>query len=208
MASNSTPPSPVVFEARGMKPDVRLEVFGTEFHVHSVVLKLHSHFFYTFFDSADKSSTGGEGASKYEWVTKVVDNGMGWQLVCKGPNVSCFHTLESWAYDHYTQLPIGTIENIKFDFEIFLGRRSRRRHIHILQSGANYCVLETHVSFLQSKLQLDMFPRAHDYDIPGTLLPRPPCTLELLVGGIAPQRRLFYDSEHSGLCVHDDFNSV
>jgi hypothetical protein len=76
-----------------MKPDVCLEVFGTEFHVHLVVLKLHSHFFYTFFDSADKSSTGVGGAFKYEWVTKVVDDGMDWQLVCKGQNVSCFHAL-------------------------------------------------------------------------------------------------------------------
>jgi hypothetical protein len=89
MASNSAPPSSIVFKARGMKPDVCLQVFDTNFHVHSVVLKLHSHFFYTFFDSADKSGTRG-GAFKYEWVTKVVDDGKDWQLVCKGPKVNSF----------------------------------------------------------------------------------------------------------------------
>jgi hypothetical protein len=96
MAFNITPPSQIVFKARGMKPSVCLEVFGTNFHVHSVVLKLHSHFFYTFFDSADKNSSGVGGAFKYEWVTKVVDDGKDWQLVCKGPKVSSFPTwLES-----------------------------------------------------------------------------------------------------------------
>jgi hypothetical protein len=93
MASNITPSSPIVFKARGMNPDVCLEVFGTKFHVHSVVLKLHSHFFYTFFDSADKNNTGSGGTFKYEWVTKVVDDGKDWQLVCKGPKVSSFPTL-------------------------------------------------------------------------------------------------------------------
>jgi hypothetical protein len=82
-------PSPAIFKARGLKPDVCLEVFGTDFHVHSTILKLYSHFFFTFFDSADKSGgSTGSGCFKYEWVTKVVDDGKDWQLVCKGPNVS------------------------------------------------------------------------------------------------------------------------
>jgi hypothetical protein len=93
MASKQTPP--VVFKARGMTPDVRITVFDTVFHVHSHILKLHSHFFFTFFDSADKTraqgSTGGTSSNgfKYEWVTKIVDNGADWQLASKGPNVSC-----------------------------------------------------------------------------------------------------------------------
>ena len=82
-------PSPVVFKARGLKPDICLEVLGTNFHVHSTILKLYSHFFFTFIDSADKSKGNiGLGGFKYEWVTKVVDDGKDWQLVCKGPNVS------------------------------------------------------------------------------------------------------------------------
>jgi hypothetical protein len=56
MSSTSTTNylSPVTFNARGSNPDVRLEVFNTMFHVHSGTLKLNSHFFFTFFDSADK----------------------------------------------------------------------------------------------------------------------------------------------------------
>lgn len=82
-------PSPVVFKARGLTPDVCLEVFDNRFHVHPTILKLYSHFFFTFFDSADKSGGSSEsGGFKYEWVTKVVDDGNDWQLVCKGPNVS------------------------------------------------------------------------------------------------------------------------
>ena len=93
MATSISPSAdlpPVVFKAPGMNPDVCLEVFGTEFHVHSVVLKLHSHFFLTFFDSDDKAGggTGGMGSFAYEWVTKVLDEGNNWQLVCKGANVS------------------------------------------------------------------------------------------------------------------------
>ncbi|KAF4637464.1 hypothetical protein G7Y89_g620 [Cudoniella acicularis] len=48
-------PSPIVFTARGLAVDTRLKVFDTEFHVHPVVLKLHSHFFFKFLDSADKA---------------------------------------------------------------------------------------------------------------------------------------------------------
>ena len=92
MATSTSPlaPPPVIFKARGMNPDVCLEVFGIRFHVHSIALKLHSQFFLTFFDSADKvgSSSGESGSFVYEWVTKVVDEGKDWQLVCKGPNVS------------------------------------------------------------------------------------------------------------------------
>jgi hypothetical protein len=88
--SPSVAPPPVIFRARGLNPDVCLEVFGTKFHVHSVVLKLHSHFFLTFFGSDDKAggSTGGMGSFAYEWLTKVLDEGKEWMLVCKGQNVS------------------------------------------------------------------------------------------------------------------------
>jgi len=47
----------------------------------------------TFFDSADKKvdkrAAGGQSDAtfKYEWITKIVDEGKDWQLVSKGANV-------------------------------------------------------------------------------------------------------------------------
>lgn len=80
---------PVTFKARGLTVDTRLKVFNTVFHVHSVILKLNSHYFYTFLDSADKVDTPASGSTqfRYDWVTKVDDDGKGWQLVANGPDV-------------------------------------------------------------------------------------------------------------------------
>jgi hypothetical protein len=36
---DATELAPIVFTARGLKPDVNLKVFKREFHVHSTVLK-------------------------------------------------------------------------------------------------------------------------------------------------------------------------
>lgn len=45
----------MIFEAPRLgKPDVRIIALGWEYHVHSVMLKLHSDFFFKFLDSADK----------------------------------------------------------------------------------------------------------------------------------------------------------
>jgi hypothetical protein len=88
MSSTSTTNylSPVIFNARGSNIDVRLDVFNIMFHVHSSILKLNSPFF-TFFDSADKlQSPAFTDGFKCEWVTKVVDGGTDWQLVCEGLN--------------------------------------------------------------------------------------------------------------------------
>jgi hypothetical protein len=75
-------PKPVVFTTRGLTADVRLGVFNAEFHVHSVVLKMHSAFFFKFLDSPDKASpaTVAPGVFKYEWVTKIDEDGS-WSLV-------------------------------------------------------------------------------------------------------------------------------
>jgi hypothetical protein len=88
--------SPTVFQTPDLKPDVRLRVFDFEFHVHSVLLKLHSAFFRKFLDSPDKTdlqSAGNletpsavvnfyTGNFKYDWVTEV-DGDKTWHLVVK-----------------------------------------------------------------------------------------------------------------------------
>jgi hypothetical protein len=82
--SNDEPamPGPVVFAARGLESDVRLRVFNTEFYVHSTMLKLHSAFFFKFLGSPDKTPpvTVEPGAVKYEWATKIDEDGS-WSLV-------------------------------------------------------------------------------------------------------------------------------
>ena len=115
---NVNPESPIVFQSPGLKPDVSLKVFKVEFHVHSVLLRLHSAFFRKFLDSADKNvsaststmSSSGNGSAigttpteasatwstmvygdmKYKWVTKV-DEGEEdkWCLVEDNPKVYC-----------------------------------------------------------------------------------------------------------------------
>jgi hypothetical protein len=68
----------VVFSTPGMKPDTRLQVFSRIFHVHSVLLKLHSAFFRTFLDSPDKVPDI-NGAFRYDYVS-VVDADGTWGL--------------------------------------------------------------------------------------------------------------------------------
>lgn len=88
MASNTpiavaTPKkAPVIFNARGLTIDTRLRVFDTEFHVHSVVLKMHSAFFYKFLDSPEKDNSGPVpfGRFKYEWNTVLCDDKRDWAL--------------------------------------------------------------------------------------------------------------------------------
>lgn len=72
----------IIFTARGHTPDVRLRVFDTEFHVHSVILKLHSNFFYKFLDSPEKDNNGSVslGSFKYEWNTVLCDDDSDWAL--------------------------------------------------------------------------------------------------------------------------------
>ncbi|TVY39024.1 hypothetical protein LSUB1_G004581 [Lachnellula subtilissima] len=97
---------PIIFTLPSLNPDVRIQVFHDwEFHVHSVVLKLHSALFRKFLDSADKvhdnavepsvsgsivkqGSWGGAkpasgGCFRYEWVTQIDDDGNGWYLAEK-----------------------------------------------------------------------------------------------------------------------------
>ncbi len=72
---------PVIFKARGIEPDVRLSALGTEFHVHSVVLRMQSAFFFKFLDSPEKKEAPVLKTDfAYEWVSKIDDDGS-WSLV-------------------------------------------------------------------------------------------------------------------------------
>lgn len=64
------------FFARGLELDTCLQVFDTDFHVHSAILKMHSAFFYKFFDSPDKTTKPKTHPRfKYLWVTQYEDAG-------------------------------------------------------------------------------------------------------------------------------------
>lgn len=109
MEADTVDLNPVVLMCPGLKPDVRLRVFHREFHVHSVLLKMHSTFFRTCFESLEqnqhhsRSDNMAEGSTsqvkhsskeqhrermesshdfKYSLVTKVIDNTAKiWRLV-------------------------------------------------------------------------------------------------------------------------------
>jgi len=81
------PPSLNVFQGRGIAPDVHLVVFGSYLHVHSIVLKMHSQFFYSFLDAPGSAAPIVRTNFKYSWITKVLDDGKGWQLVSKNDKV-------------------------------------------------------------------------------------------------------------------------
>lgn len=66
---------PIIFTLRGIKPDTRLVVFSKTFHVHSQKLKECSAFFFKFMDSPDKATAATKGLFKYEWVTKIDEDG-------------------------------------------------------------------------------------------------------------------------------------
>ncbi|PMD62646.1 uncharacterized protein K444DRAFT_524777, partial [Hyaloscypha bicolor E] len=70
---------PIIFKSPGLKPDVRLTVFGQVFHVHSIILKLHSNFFRKFLDSADKVAAPASASFQYDYVS-VFDADGDWGL--------------------------------------------------------------------------------------------------------------------------------
>lgn len=74
---------PIAFHAPGLKPDVCLKVFDQDYHVHSVLLKLHSEFFRKFLDSPDKVALGNNstGGFTYTLITKVDEDGKDWHLI-------------------------------------------------------------------------------------------------------------------------------
>lgn len=77
------PESPFAFRTTGnLEHDMRINVFGQEFLVHSCLMKAHSAFFAKFLDSSDKAGkAAGSGRYRYEWLTKVDDDGKDWYLI-------------------------------------------------------------------------------------------------------------------------------
>ncbi|KAM3086156.1 hypothetical protein ACMFMG_000292 [Clarireedia jacksonii] len=74
------PKPPIVFRLPTHPPDVKLKIFDTlDFHVHSIILKMHSAFFRKFLDSPEKGSPL-TGKWRYEWGTVIDDDGS-WSLV-------------------------------------------------------------------------------------------------------------------------------
>lgn len=65
----------MVFALPGLETDTRLEVFGVEVHVSSIIPKLGSKYFRKFLDSADKVAPPASSPFRYEYVTVVDDDG-------------------------------------------------------------------------------------------------------------------------------------
>ncbi|EPE24747.1 hypothetical protein GLAREA_08600 [Glarea lozoyensis ATCC 20868] len=73
---------PIVFLISHMTPDVRLQVFDQPFHIHSMVLRIHSSFFRTFLDSVDKTDIAPSATGfAYDSITEIDADGQGWNLV-------------------------------------------------------------------------------------------------------------------------------
>lgn len=102
MASSN--PKPIVFPVA----DMSIQVFSQAFHVNSDILKVHSEFFRKFLDSPDKgkSPTSKAGNFKYEWVTQVDADRIGWNLTSKDKASVC---LDGTDVGHFliTQPEIG-----------------------------------------------------------------------------------------------------
>lgn len=84
---------PIIFTARGFETDGRLHVLDKAvFHVHPVILKLNSAFFFKFLDSPDKENAApASGGLKYEWITKVDEDGTWGLVVAVDGKVSAFN---------------------------------------------------------------------------------------------------------------------
>ncbi|CZR63351.1 uncharacterized protein PAC_13248 [Phialocephala subalpina] len=74
---NAESPYPMVFFSPGLQPDVRFTVYEN-YHLHSVVLKLHSRFFPRFLNFPEKSHLPASEAFQFEYVS--AENEEGWVL--------------------------------------------------------------------------------------------------------------------------------
>ncbi|CAG8956669.1 hypothetical protein HYFRA_00012213 [Hymenoscyphus fraxineus] len=81
-SSNPTPskgpPPPIAFDAPFPNlgaPDVRINVYGQDFHLHSTILKLNSKFLSGILDDADRLGVGPVGRFKYDYTFTISDDG-------------------------------------------------------------------------------------------------------------------------------------
>ncbi|APA09303.1 predicted protein [Sclerotinia sclerotiorum 1980 UF-70] len=70
---------PIILQHPGFENDIRLNVFGQEYHAHPIILKLNSAYFRKFLDSADKVPAVKRSLFSYDYVT-VVDADGEWSL--------------------------------------------------------------------------------------------------------------------------------
>lgn len=99
----------IAFKLPDAKPDVRFRVFDTtEFHVHSVLLKIQSAFFRKFLDSPEKVAASGSTPFRYEWVSQIDDDGS-WSLVASDAVKDVDVRGNNWSLNpqslHDVQLP-------------------------------------------------------------------------------------------------------
>jgi hypothetical protein len=74
------PDNQITFKLPGYEVDTHLKVFNREFYVHSIILKMHSKFFRTFMDSADKTPAPASARIKYDYDAVVDSDGETWGL--------------------------------------------------------------------------------------------------------------------------------
>lgn len=98
---------PIILQHPGFENDIRLNVFGQEYHAHPIILKLNSAYFRKFLDSADKVPAVKRSLFSYDYVT-VVDADGEWSLeavksVCRIPMLFSLFLFSN-----------GTIERVRF----------------------------------------------------------------------------------------------
>lgn len=70
----------IVFRSPGLTPNTLLSALGQDYHVHSTILKLHSHYFRRFLDAPDKSRERASHQLLYHYVTVIDDDESIWSL--------------------------------------------------------------------------------------------------------------------------------
>ncbi|KAI9648197.1 hypothetical protein NHQ30_002829 [Ciborinia camelliae] len=93
---------PIVFQRPGcpaFEVDVRINVFGKEYHVHSIILRLNSAYFRKFLDSGDKVPAEKTSLFRYDYIS-VVDEDGEWgleavQRVIPNPDKTCTNKLKA-----------------------------------------------------------------------------------------------------------------
>ncbi|KAH9215138.1 hypothetical protein DL95DRAFT_408732 [Leptodontidium sp. 2 PMI_412] len=140
---------------------------GQNFQAHSGLLKAHSAFFAKFLDSADKQSSSEKSIInshfRYEWISKVDDDGKGWHLIAK-PNPKevedRYYTytgnkeLQRGCFKHFLCAIYGKPYSLKYfkEFEILVSLGDYYRCLPILSQSINDIMVSksTNAEFVSS----------------------------------------------------------